>query len=165
MNLQPPLKDRLITAVAYLFPVFLSGPLLSIDAALTVGVVLFFYFLMRKQSRFVFHHVRQNVNLILSYYVYSGIITLFVFLFERSLTLGGGGIQAWISEQVMLQPFILFAGILSPIFFMLLLQLLLYIALFVLILQVLLGKWTRVPLIIPVFKKDMDDLYRSEKGE
>ncbi|WP_138417170.1 hypothetical protein [Aquibacillus sediminis] len=158
MDLQPPLKDRVITSIGYALPIFLSGPLLSIDAVLTVGAVLVYYFILRKQSRFFFHHVRQNVNVVLSYYLYRGIINLFIFLVERVLSMGGEGLQEWIAEQVFLQPLFFFLGVLSPIFFTLLLQSVFHIALGLLIIFVLMGKWTRIPLVIRFIKTEMHEL-------
>ncbi len=158
MNLQPPLKDRLIIAVGYALPIFLSGPLLSIKALLTMGAVLAYYFILRTQSRFVFHHLRQNVNFVLSYYLFLGIINLFLFLLERALVLGGEGIQDWISENVLLQPFLFLVGVLFPIFSILFLRTVFHIVLVVLIILVLMGKWTRIPLVIRFVKKEMHEL-------
>ncbi|MFZ4453876.1 hypothetical protein [Salibacterium aidingense] len=158
MHFQPPLKERIIAGAGYALPLFLAGPLLSIDAVLTIGAVLVYYFIFRTTSRYVFHHVRQNVNLVFSYYIYRGAVNFFVFILERGLRLGGAGLQDWLSEQMFLQPLLFLGGILSPIFFLLLLQTVFYITLVVLLLLVFFGKWTRIPLLVRFIKNEMHEL-------
>lgn len=134
-------NDRLITAAAYGLTMLVPVPLLS------VAVAWLFFHLLRGHSLFVEHHLKQNVNLIISLHVYIVVLSLFVFILPNM-----GGVVEWLGEKVPLLAITLTLGGISSFFLIIIVLLLITAVYIVLVIFCLFGQWVRVPLIIRFVK-------------
>ena len=125
-------REKLIPVGGYLLALFFPIPLLNIIA------VRVYWFLFQGESEFVDHHLRENINFLISYQIYIASI-FFIFFLLDSLPMS---IMPGIVNVTSVLLLFGFFGVL------LLLFLLIYPIYIIAIIAVLIGKHFRFPLTI-----------------
>ncbi|WP_018922904.1 DUF4870 domain-containing protein [Salsuginibacillus kocurii] len=132
--------DKLIAVLSYILAMFFPVPILSIVA------VFLFWLVFRDQSRFIDHHLKENINFQISFQLYTLAAFILVFIFTNVLNMLP---QEMLPDLLAVSGFLMSVGLFGLLIFA---GFAWYALLAAASIGALLGKFFKFPLIIRFVK-------------